>query len=126
MPDELQMSQDGAGLAPARAHRLARWLERRLITMRSEIPVLAREVRADWQLYLLLAPLLIWFAVFLYKPMWGLQIAFKDYSLFRGIAGSPWIGLENFLALFSDEQFLRAVRNTLTISIYSTRSSTPG
>jgi putative aldouronate transport system permease protein len=73
----------------------------------------------NWQLYVLVAPLLIWFAVFLYKPMLGVRIAFKDYSLFLGLAKSPWIGFENFWALFSDDQFLRAVRNTLTISFYS-------
>ena len=71
-------------------------------------------LRQDWQLYVLLAPLMIWFAVFLYAPMGGLLIAFKDYSLFKGAAGSPWIGLENFLALIGDEQFHRAVINTVT------------
>ena len=50
---------------------------------------LAADIRRDWQLYVLLAPMLIWFVVFLYKPMYGLQIAFKDYSLFRGIDGQP-------------------------------------
>jgi putative aldouronate transport system permease protein len=79
----------------------------------------AAKLRRDWQLYVLLLPLAIWFAVFLYAPMWGLRIAFKDFSLFLGISKSPWIGFENFSALLSDSQFLRAVRNTLTISAYS-------
>jgi putative aldouronate transport system permease protein len=78
-----------------------------------------QNVAQNWQLYVLVAPLLIWFAVFLYKPMLGVRIAFKDYSLFLGLAKSPWIGFENFVALFQDDQFLRAVRNTLTISLYS-------
>ena len=51
----------------------------------------AARLRQDWQLYALLAPLALWFAVFLYKPMLGLRIAFKDYSLFLGLSGSPWI-----------------------------------
>jgi putative aldouronate transport system permease protein len=72
-----------------------------------------------WRLFLLLAPLMLWFLVFTYKPMLGLQIAFKDFSLFKGVSGSPWIGLENFAALFADEQFLRAIGNTLTISLLS-------
>ncbi len=76
----------------------------------------AKRLRQDWQLYLLLAPLAIWFVVFLYKPMLGLRIAFKDYSLFLGLSGSPWIGFENFWSLLSDDQFLRAIRNTLAIS----------
>lgn len=72
--------------------------------------------KREWQLYAMLAPTVIWFIVFLYKPMYGLQIAFKDYSIFRGVAGSPWVGLEHFQALFSNDQFLRAVGNTIKIS----------
>ena len=67
----------------------------------------------------MLAPMIIWFAVFLYKPMYGLQIAFKDYSVFRGIAASPWVGFEHFETLFSNPQFLRAIKNTIVISTLS-------
>ena len=73
-------------------------------------------LRNDWQIYVMLAPTIIWFIVFLYKPMYGLQIAFKDYSIFRGVAGSPWIGFEHFDTLFSNDQFLRAIGNTIKIS----------
>lgn len=45
--------------------------------------------KREWQIYVLLLPTIIWFLLFLYKPMYGLQIAFKDYSIFRGIDGSP-------------------------------------
>ncbi|WP_439137858.1 ABC transporter permease [Roseicyclus sp.] len=76
-------------------------------------------LRREWQLYVLLLPTIIWLLLFLYKPMYGLQIAFKDYSIFRGIEGSPWIGFEHFETLFSNDQFLRAVRNTVIISAYS-------
>ena len=72
--------------------------------------------RQEWQIYAMLLPTIIWFLVFLYKPMYGLQIAFKDYSIFRGVAGSPWIGFEHFQTLFTNDQFLRAVRNTIYIS----------
>ena len=72
--------------------------------------------KREWQLYVMLAPTIIWFLVFLYKPMYGLQIAFKDYSIFRGVAGSPWIGIEHFQTLFSNDQFIRAVTNTIEIS----------
>ncbi|MCA8834934.1 MAG: ABC transporter permease subunit, partial [Proteobacteria bacterium] len=57
--------------------------------------------------------------VFLYKPMYGLQIAFKDYSVFKGIAASPWIGFEHFYTLFGNDQFWRAVKNTVVISFFS-------
>jgi len=73
-------------------------------------------LKREWQIYLLLAPMIIWFIVFLYKPMYGLQIAFKDYSIFRGVANSPWIGFEHFETLFSSDQFIRAVWNTVKTS----------
>ncbi|WP_435237631.1 ABC transporter permease [Psychromonas sp. PT13] len=75
-----------------------------------------RHVRKEWQLYLMLAPTVIWFLIFLYKPMYGLQIAFKDYSVFRGITDSPWVGLEHFYTLFENDQFIRSIKNTVMIS----------
>lgn len=72
--------------------------------------------KREWQIYAMLLPAVLWFIVFLYKPMYGLQIAFKDYSIFRGVAGSPWVGLEHFNTLFSNDQFIRAVWNTIQIS----------
>jgi putative aldouronate transport system permease protein len=77
---------------------------------------LIHHFKKEWQLYLLLAPTVIWFLVFLYKPMYGLQIAFKDYSVFRGITESLWVGFEHFVTLFENDQFLRAIRNTVMIS----------
>ena len=73
-------------------------------------------LRREWQIYLMLIPTLVWFIVFLYKPMYGLQIAFKDYSIFKGVANSPWIGWEHFTYLFDNDQFIRAVWNTIKIS----------
>ncbi|WPY96209.1 ABC transporter permease subunit (plasmid) [Limimaricola variabilis] len=75
--------------------------------------------KREWQIYVLLLPTIIWFLLFLYKPMYGLQIAFKDYSIFRGIDGSPWIGFEHFRTLFDNDQFLRAIKNTVIISFFS-------
>ncbi|WCJ65933.1 ABC transporter permease [Agrobacterium tumefaciens] len=77
---------------------------------------LQEDMRRDWQLYLLLAPMLIWFAVFLYKPMYGLVIAFQDFSIFRGIEKSPWVGFANFVELFHNDMFVRSFWNTITIS----------
>jgi putative aldouronate transport system permease protein len=77
---------------------------------------LADHFKREWQLYLMLLPTIIWLLVFLYKPMYGLQIAFKDYSVFRGVAASPWVGFEHFETLFNNDQFLRALRNTVYIS----------
>lgn len=84
----------------------------------SRVQRVGDHLRREWQLYVMLAPTVIWLLLFLYKPMYGLQIAFKDYSIFRGIDGSPWIGFEHFQTLFDNDQFLRAIRNTLIISFY--------
>lgn len=84
----------------------------------SPLSALLSRIKADWQVYVLLAPMVIWFIVFLYIPMSGLQIAFKDFSLFRGISGSSWVGFEHFYTLFEDENFLRAIKNTFVISFY--------
>ncbi|SMD10119.1 ABC transporter permease [Primorskyibacter flagellatus] len=84
----------------------------------SRITRVGDHLKREWQLYVMLIPTILWLAIFLYKPMYGLQIAFKDYSIFRGVAGSPWIGLEHFQTLFGNDQFLRAIKNTIIISFY--------
>jgi putative aldouronate transport system permease protein len=81
--------------------------------------VLARDVSRDKQLYLLLLPFLVYFILFKYKPMYGLLIAFKDYSVFKGMSKSPWVGFEHFTVLFRSPYLIRIVRNTFLISIYS-------
>jgi putative aldouronate transport system permease protein len=73
-------------------------------------------IAKNWQIYLMLAPMVIYFLIFAYRPMLGLTIAFKDFSLFKGIWGSPWVGLEHFRTLFDDPYFWRAVKNTVIIS----------
>ncbi|OUD08571.1 sugar ABC transporter permease [Marivivens niveibacter] len=84
----------------------------------AQIQRVGDHLKREWQLYIMLLPMVVWLIVFLYKPMYGLQIAFKDYSIFKGVANSPWIGFEHFQTLFSNDQFLRAVKNTLIISAY--------
>ena len=76
-------------------------------SFRERLVWLGDHFKREWQIYVMLAPTIIWFIVFLYKPMYGLQIAFKDYSIFRGVAGSPWIGFEHFETLFNNDQFIR-------------------
>ncbi|PLR68803.1 MULTISPECIES: ABC transporter permease [Bacillaceae] len=73
----------------------------------------------DKYLYFLLVPFISWYLVFLYLPMYGLQIAFKDYSIFQGIAASPWVGLENFVTFFESDYFYRTLKNTVLISLYT-------
>ena len=57
-------------------------------------------IAKDYQLYLLVLPALIWYVLFAYVPMYGVQIAFKDYSGALGILGSPWVGIKHFRSFF--------------------------
>ncbi|MDL2318601.1 ABC transporter permease subunit [Eubacteriales bacterium OttesenSCG-928-A19] len=78
-----------------------------------------RWLKNDWRLYsLLLLPLLYYF-LFHYMPMYGTLIAFKKYSPRKGIWGSDWIGVTNFVKFLSDPYFYKLVRNTLLINLYS-------
>ena len=61
-------------------------------------------------------PVLIYYGMFHYAPMYGMQIAFKDYTTYDGILKSPWIGFENFKVFFNSIYFFRLVRNTFVIS----------
>jgi len=75
--------------------------------------------RDQKMLYLILLPFIIWYAVFMFKPMYGMVIAFKDYSLFRGISGSEWVGLKNFKDFLTSPEFYVTLKNTLMLSVYS-------
>ena len=69
-----------------------------------------------WQLYLMFLPVFAWYLIFSYGPMAGIQIAFRKFSVIRGIQGSPWVGWANFETMFAAPMFWRAFRNTLIIS----------
>lgn len=71
-----------------------------------------------WQLYIFILPALLYFLIFHYGPMYGIQIAFKDYIPSLGIWGSPWVGMAHFKRFFSSYYFSDLIRNTLGISIY--------
>jgi putative aldouronate transport system permease protein len=70
-------------------------------------------------LYLLAIPVLLYFFLFHYVPMYGVIIAFKRYVPARGIVGSPWVGWQNFRSFFSSYYFFRLVRNTILINVYA-------
>lgn len=71
-----------------------------------------------WEYYVLLIPAVVFIILFQYVPLYGLQIAFKDFNIFVGIKDSPWVGLDHFRRVFSDPNFYRVLRNTLIISFY--------
>ena len=79
--------------------------------------VMIRCLIRDRQLYLMIFPMLLFFLIFCYKPMIGLVIAFKDYSPFKGIWNSPWVGFRNFTDFFGGPYFMRTLANTLVISM---------
>lgn len=82
-------------------------------------------VQKERQLYLMLLPMLAYFFVFQYLPLYGLQIAFKNFSPFKGIIGSPFVGFDNFILFFSSPYFQRNLVNTLLISVYGLIFSFP-
>lgn len=60
-----------------------------------------KELNHNWDLYLLILPVVLYFIIFCYYPMYGAQIAFRDYRATRGILGSEWVGLEHFRRFFT-------------------------
>ncbi|MCU6798123.1 sugar ABC transporter permease [Paenibacillus sp. FSL H7-0331] len=76
-------------------------------------------LRRDKFLYLLMLPGLVFFILFKYVPMWGIVIAFQDYSPYLGVVQSKWVGFEHFNRLFSNPDFVKLLRNTTMISLMS-------
>ncbi len=77
---------------------------------------LTYRLRRDAFLYALLVLPIIYFVTFKYIPMYGVTIAFKEFNIFKGVWGSPWIGLDAFREIFAMKEFYRAVRNTLILN----------
>ena len=80
---------------------------------------IGKRLKKNWQLYIFLLPALAGLILFSYVPMYGIQLAFRDYNPLRGIMGSPWVGFENFTRFFHSPQFQSLLINTLAISFYS-------
>lgn len=78
-----------------------------------------RSLKKNWSLYLLVTPVLLYFAIFVFWPMYGVIIAFKDFQPNLGIFGSEWVGFKHFIDFFTSVHFGRTLRNTLTLSLYS-------
>ena len=73
--------------------------------------------KRDWPFLLMLLPGVILTAIFSYGPLYGIIMAFQDYNPGLGFSRSPWVGLDNFRLIFSQDQFLRTIYNTFFISI---------
>ena len=78
-----------------------------------------KDLSKNRMVYCMLLPVIFYYLLFHYQPMYGAQIAFKDFSPMKGILGSAWVGLDNFRDFFNAHYFLRIIRNTLLLSVYN-------
>lgn len=78
---------------------------------------LSRRIWKYRWLYVFLIPALIWYIIFAYGPLYGLQIAFRDFKVLQGINDSEWVGLKHFIKMSTDRLFWRAAGNTVYISL---------
>jgi putative aldouronate transport system permease protein len=76
-------------------------------------------MKRSWRLYVLLSLPLIYLLLFKYYPMYGAQIAFRDFTPVKGVTGSEWVGLKHFIRFFNSYEFSRLILNTLLLSVYS-------
>lgn len=80
--------------------------------------MLKKKIKKSLPLYFLLLPAIVYVFVFSYVPMYGVQIAFRDFSARKGIWGSEWIGLEHFIKFIKNPSFGSLLKNTLTLGLY--------
>ncbi|MBQ9154098.1 MAG: sugar ABC transporter permease, partial [Solobacterium sp.] len=83
------------------------------------------DFKNHWQIYLMAVPVILYFAIFNYAPMVGIIMAFQKYQIRKGIFGSQFVGMTNFMRFFSGPYFWRTLRNTLLISLYGLLLSFP-
>ena len=79
---------------------------------------LGRQILNSWQLYLLILPALAYLIIFNYLPMYGVQIAFRDFKAVQGITGSAWVGLKHFKTFFEAFYSSRLIANTFLLNLY--------
>lgn len=80
---------------------------------------LLKDIKKNWLLYAMILPVVVWFLIFCYKPMYGVLMAFKDYKIKLGIMESPWVGFKHFRRFFNAYSFTSLLRNTLWLSTYN-------
>lgn len=93
--------------------------------IKPRLPLHKRIGRA-WQLYLMLLPALVWVAIFCYWPMYGVQIAFRDFSPVTGLTGGDWVGLKYFIRFVHSYQFGLLIKNTVVLHMYELLVGFPG
>ena len=80
---------------------------------------LVKRLRESWQWYVLMLPGFIYLLIFHYVPMYGVQIAFRDYRVKDGFFGSKWVGLKHFIRFLENPNFWNLIKNTFSITLYS-------
>lgn len=93
-------------------------------TKKSTNRMLVKMWNYKW-LYLMLLPVMVYYIIFKYIPMYGVTIAFKDYNVFKGVLDSPWCGLEVFEKILKNKNFWEAIKNTLLLNILTLLVSFP-
>lgn len=94
-------------------------------TGRERAAKLWKKIRANWVLYLFLVPTLIYLLIFNYQPLYGVQIAFRNFKAAKGIWGSDWVGLKWFDKFFNSYMFGDLLKNTIILSVYQIAASFP-
>ncbi len=87
---------------------------------KNNLSIAGKSLKKNWDLYFLILPVIIYFFIFKYIPIYGVQIAFRDFLSTQGFFGSPWVGLKHFIRFFNSYNCWEIIRNTLGISIYQT------
>ena len=80
--------------------------------------MIKKDLYVNRHIYLIALPMIIYYIVFKYLPMYGIQIAFKDYNLIKGIEASPWVGFKHFEKFFNSYYFVRLIKNTFLLSFF--------
>lgn len=86
--------------------------------------LISRVWNCKW-LYMMLIPVILYYIVFKYVPMYGVTMAFQDYNVYKGMSGSPWVGFDIFKKIFENKNFWLAIKNTLVLNILTLAVSFP-
>lgn len=81
--------------------------------------MVAKDWKKHWELYLMLLPVIIYYIVWCYGPMYGIILGFKEFSPRKGIWGSPWVGFKHFKDFFKSPYAWRVIRNTILINFWN-------
>nr|WP_244908048.1 ABC transporter permease subunit [Paenibacillus campinasensis] len=81
--------------------------------------LIQKDLKKNWFVYLMALPVIAWFLVFCYGPMWGVMIAFKDFKPLLGFGASEWVGFKHFIDFFEGPYFWRVVKNTLMLNVWA-------